>query len=372
MRPISLLVAMAVATGAGRVEAPGTTRGERPLVTAVGVGGAPAPEAFRWGRARDAPAAPARAVREADLEPARAGVAIPAGLPYRPERIGFGLRVDDVEIGHRVMAVSVLPGRTLAIRVEGAGEGRAALLRHASGSVEPGSSGAWRWTAPDRPGIHGLRVVLEEPADSAWLNVLVLRPRSEIRNGVLGGYRIGSYPPRPLRGDPAYERPRGFVELTPDLSDVLVSPHFTLGQFACKQPGNPKYLVVTGSILVKLEAVLEEVNRSGRATPSLVVMSGYRTPAYNRAIGNRTSYSRHLYGDAADVFVDTDGDGWMDDWNGDGRSDFRDARILRGLMERVVREGKGRILRGGLAVYRRNPVHGPFVHVDARGYPARW
>jgi hypothetical protein len=27
---------------------------------------------------------------------------------------------------------------------------------------------------------------------------------------------------------------------------------------------------------------------------------------------------------------------------------------------------------GGMSIYRRNPVHGPFVHVDTRGYRARW
>lgn len=353
------LVALGVAASVSGVAVPDRATGGRPAAEAA---------AERLGEA----AAPARAELAPDLEPARAGVAIEGGLPYRTERIGFDLRVDDAGIGYRVMAVSALPGRTLTIRVEGTGGGRAPLLRHGSGEVTVPGPGAWRWTAPDRPGIHGLRVVLSEPADSAWINVLVLHPRSEVRNGVLNGYRIGSYRSRPLRGDPAYEPPRGFVELTPDVSDVLVSPHFTLGQFACKQPGNPKYLIVTRPLLAKLEAILEEVNRSGRPTASLFVMSGYRTPVYNRSIGNRTTYSRHLYGDAADIFVDTDGNGRMDDWTGDGRADFRDAGLLRGLVEKAVGDGKGRIRPGGLAIYRRNAVRGPFVHVDTRGYPARW
>ena len=39
------------------------------------------------------------------------------------------------------------------------------------------------------------------------------------------------------------------------------------------------------------------------------ILSGYRTPFYNRSIGNETHYSRHVYGDAADIYVDEDGDG---------------------------------------------------------------
>jgi len=99
--------------------------------------------------------------------------------------------------------------------------------------------------------------------------------------------------------------------------------------------------------------------------------AGFRTPAYNRAIGNATVYSRHLWGDAADIFVDRDGDGEMDDPNGDGRSSVADARALSALVERVE-AGDAALRPGGMGVYRRNATHGPFVHVDARGYRARW
>ncbi|MCG6988905.1 MAG: hypothetical protein LJF06_12095 [Gemmatimonadetes bacterium] len=99
-------------------------------------------------------------------------------------------------------------------------------------------------------------------------------------------------------------------------------------------------------------------------------MSGFRTPAYNAAIGNQTVYSRHLWGDAAAVYVDADGNGVMDDLNGDGRSDVQDARVLAGWIDQAVR--KVPLVPGGLAAYRRTAAHGPFVHVDARGFRARW
>jgi hypothetical protein len=101
-------------------------------------------------------------------------------------------------------------------------------------------------------------------------------------------------------------------------------------------------------------------------------MSGYRTPYYNQTIGNETRYSRHLYGGAADIYVDEDGDGAMDDLDRDGRVDLDDAKVVAGLIERLSGSSWYRPFTGGLGLYRANPAHGPFLHVDVRGYPARW
>ena len=51
------------------------------------------------------------------------------------------------------------------------------------------------------------------------------------RNGLLNGYAIGQYPARLLNGNPIYERPAGFVEVTKDNEDTRLSPHFKLKQF---------------------------------------------------------------------------------------------------------------------------------------------
>jgi uncharacterized protein YcbK (DUF882 family) len=100
-------------------------------------------------------------------------------------------------------------------------------------------------------------------------------------------------------------------------------------------------------------------------------MSGYRTPFYNAAIGN-VSRSRHQWGDAADIFVDEDGNGVMDDVNGDRRIDRRDSDWLRALVERLHEAPGGEQMAGGVGLYAANREHGPFVHVDARGRLARW
>ncbi len=215
-------------------------------------------------------------------------------------------------------------------------------------------------------------MVSSEARDTIDLTFMVERPATEVSRGALDGYEIGAYRPRPASMSPAYEPPRGFVAARPEDYDILVSPNFRLGQFLCKEPGDPRYLVVSPPLLVKLEALLVAVNQAGYPAASLTVMSGFRTPAYNRAIGNTTDFSRHLWGDAADVFVDNDGDARMDDLNRDGRLDVKDAKWLAGVVEKMMASHDDALVPGGLSAYRATSAHGPFVHVDARGQRARW
>lgn len=289
----------------------------------------------------------------------------------RPATAAFALRVGALVVPLRVMALAVLPGATVEIRRDGPSGGPLSATA-GSGRLLSAGPDAWKWTAPDRPGFHSVRFVSAQPVDTVQLTFMVARPATEVSNGSLNGYPIGAYRARPESMSAAYEPPRGFVEARPEDYDVMVSPNFRLGDFLCKAPGDPRYLLVSPRLLVKLEALLAAVNQAGVSTPGLTVMSGYRTPAYNRAIGNTTDFSRHLWGDAADVYVDVDGDGQMDDLNRDGRSDAGDARWLAGLVEGVMAAAELPMSPGGLAVYRRNAAHGPFLHLDARGYRARW
>ena len=101
-------------------------------------------------------------------------------------------------------------------------------------------------------------------------------------------------------------------------------------------------------------------------------MSGYRTPFYNRAIGN-VKYSRHLWGGAADIFIDEDPkDGTMDDLNRDGIINYKDAAVLYDIVDDLYGKPFYRIFMGGLGRYKKTANHGPFVHVDVRGFRARW
>ncbi|MBB3169748.1 D-Ala-D-Ala carboxypeptidase family metallohydrolase [Simiduia aestuariiviva] len=232
--------------------------------------------------------------------------------------------------------------------------------------------GKINWAAPSKAGYYPLIVRQLGSARQIALQIFVMVPASEIVEGKLNGYRIGDYPPA-RHGLKSYAAPIGYIEVQPNMLDLKVSPHFTLGQFLCKQAsGYPKYLVLRPRLLQKLELLLQDINAQGIATDGLVVMSGYRTPHYNRAIGN-VSASRHLYGGAADVYVDVSPkDGVMDDLNGDGKVDLKDATLLYERADGIVRRTGRKDLVGGVGRYNSNSAHGPFVHVDVRGSQARW
>ena len=86
---------------------------------------------------------------------------------------------------------------------------------------------------------------------------------------------------------------------------------------------------------LKLEAVLERVNALGFKVDTLHVMSAYRTPFYNHAIGD-VKYSMHQWGSAADIYVDPQKNDRMDDLNRDGRVDIQDSKFLYDEIERML------------------------------------
>jgi len=285
---------------------------------------------------------------------------------FSSEKLPFTVRFGDAANDYRVMAMFVLPGDVVPVSVESPAS--AFELRPSAGMAVANGATAWTWKAPSKPGLYPIDIQETASGRDMRLNVFVMVPYSAMRAGSIGGYRIGSYPAP--RSD-FYQRPRGFVQVTPELMDVEVAPHFRLGQFVCKEPGGPpEYLVLRQPLLVKLEEVLAEVNLRGRDAHGFSLLSAYRTPVYNTAIGNETTFSRHHYGDAADVFVDEDHDGRMDDLNRDGRHDLGDARWLGSVVDDVVRRSDD--LTGGLGTYEPTPTHGAFVHMDVRGFHARW
>jgi hypothetical protein len=315
-------------------------------------------------------AASAASLLDPTLEPLRGLVR--GSDAYQEGRAALSLRIDGQPVPYSVLALTALPGATLQLDAAVEDRPETLVLRHASGVAVAGEPGHWSWTAPEHPGIHALEVSRSGSDEAVRVHVLVTHARTLVRDETLNGFRIGRYVETPLNGRDAYLPPEGFVEVMASDEDVLVSPHFTLGQFLCKQEGDPRYLAFSTPLAIKLEAVLEATNRAGIAAGTLHVMSGFRTPWYNRAIGNTTDYSRHLWGDAADVYVDVDGDGDMDDLDGNGRSDMADARRLAAIVEEAETRGRDALGAGGLGVYDRTSAHGPFVHVDARGYAARW
>jgi hypothetical protein len=240
-----------------------------------------------------------------------------------------------------------------------------------SGVVAPGDR-------PPPPGIWNVllraRAGVRKVPDLAVLSMV---PMSEVRGGRIGRYIVGEWPagrttgPRP----DAYRPPRGLIRVTQADLDVPVSRHFRVRHFLTKGQDDvwPKYVLISPRLLDKLELTIDELNASGVPVERIGVISGFRTPSYNAGGGNtagRGALSRHMYGDAMDWFVDNDGDGRLDDLDGDGRTTIEDVRVMARAAERV--EARYPDLVGGVGVYAPAAGHAGFLHIDTRGYRARW
>jgi uncharacterized protein YcbK (DUF882 family) len=247
-----------------------------------------------------------------------------------------------------------------------------------NGAAADSSAGAALQPRPDAPGVwnmllrirDGLRVVPD-------LSVITLVPLSQKKNGRIGTYRVGSWPyengGRPR--SPAYAPPRGLIRVTPQNRNLPVSEHFKLGDFLTKGQDNvwPKYVAMSPHLLDKLELTIDELERSGQPVEHIGIISGFRTPNYNENGGDpagRAALSRHMYGDAMDWYIDNDRNGRMDDLNHDGRFDKKDAGVIGDAAGRVERAHPSLV--GGVGLYNPTGAHGGFVHIDTRGYRARW
>lgn len=271
-----------------------------------------------------------------------------------------------------------MPGERIHVPLEWSGEvpagawyrwsPRSSHVKASTAAYEIPANGVF--AAPDQPGVYELEIGWRGGQDDPGATLLVKTPYDARRNTSLNGYRIGRYP----AGTGRYAPPIGLIEVTPENQDLRLSEHFRLREFLTKDQAStwPKYVIVDLRLLDKLELVMDELERCGVPADRMVVMSGYRTPQYNgKGVGNgRASLSRHQYGDAADVWIDTDGDWYMDDLNRDGRRDTGDARVMLAAVEAVERRYPELV--GGAGIYGANSVHGPFIHIDTRGRRARW
>ena len=170
--------------------------------------------------------------------------------------------------------------------------------------------------------------------------VFTMRSFGQKVRALLNGYRLGYWPQEKgrLRSE-AYRNPDGFIEVTPENEDTRVSEHFRLRDFVSHGQNNvwPKYVVLREPLLDKLELVIEDLNDHGVNAEGMRIRSGFRTPAHNLAVRGEGSArdSRHQFGDAADVYIDQEGNGKMSDLNGDGKVSFADVKMILDAVERV-------------------------------------
>ena len=299
------------------------------------------------------------------------GLSMSASAALEKTVLPFGVKVNGVENRYPVFGVYAVPGEMLRLEMVDADSAKIAA-RFDTVQLNP-IDGVLRLKMPDQPGTHTLELTTADGQASMHLNVFVMWRLDTVTQDALNGYRIGTYPRQPMNGLAIYEAPQAFIEVTRENADLQVSPNFRLKQFVCKQGNDyPKYVLLRPELLQKLEMVLAAVNAAKPTVTGFTVMSGYRTPSYNRSIGN-VEHSMHEWGGAADVFVDTGGDGQMDDLNADGHVDRNDAAWLADLVDNMERTGRfANQLIGGIGIYAATPSHGPFTHIDARGFKARW
>lgn len=125
--------------------------------------------------------------------------------------------------------------------------------------------------------------------------------------------------------------PGGSVEvLGQGLNDIQLTENFNLKEFQCSCCGTVK---IDPELVRRLQAMRDELG------VPIIVNSGYRCPAHNKAVGGAKD-SQHLVGKAADITA-------------------RDLPRLMLLAEKYFHDQ-------GLGLYKN------YVHVDVRGTRVRW
>jgi len=220
------------------------------------------------------------------------------------------------------------------------------------------------------PRCHGIYTVSAGNNESIqeW-SIIVPLGSSQVRTATINSFPLGFYGDGNNRNDLPQ---RGFIEIPAGSYNTRLSTHLTFADLLCHTEGDwPQYMVLDTRLVDKLECILSEVAEFYPNARVIHCISGFRTPAYNAAIGNETGYSLHLYGAAADIWIESwPANDLIDDLDRNKRIDVYDGEMIVETTRRL--EASGEVAVGGASAYRWISTHGPFVHIDTRGSAAIW
>ena len=272
----------------------------------------------------------------------------------------------------------------------------------AGGAVAGNGANGFTLTAPKEGGDYALTISSKTGAFDDYRVLLIVAYKAAMTrqrdkkswDASVGGARLGTYldpvfaPIKPswrvYVHRVKYPPPSWFVKITPANKDCRLSPYLrieamvALPQRDVTKPDKARvrhtdYFALDYHFIDKLTALGDRLTKDkGVTLTEFRPTSVFRTPAHNKRIGG-ANYSRHMYGDAADILVDEDDDGRMDDLNKDGKINRKDGRIIAEALRELERAGTVKI--GGIGLYESPPginTVGSYVHLDARGYTMRW
>jgi hypothetical protein len=182
-----------------------------------------------------------------------------------------------------------------------------------------------------------------------------------------------------------------FYKVEESTRNLRIAPHQTLGTHTLDYEwfslGLPQYIALDLHLVAKIEELIDLMNADGVSVTGIVPIYGFRPPVFNgQAIEYSTETnlkgrtSQHLYGRAIDFIIDEDGDGVMDDMNGDGFVDIHDAAVIMhyiNILDRRYRSSGRMEMVGGAGMYERHDFkeraawfkkQTPYIHMDTRGF----